>query len=175
MIIETNRLRLHALNDAELQLLADSRSRLEAVLGLAPAQLELNADPSFMEEFAMAIGQFVLPGVQQHPADWLWYTHWLIIEKESNRTVGGIGLAGKPDAETPAYLGYFIDRRSEGRGYATEALGALLDWVFSHPFAAAVIADTPEGNSGSQRVLQKNGFRQLEPVEEGIRWRRERV
>jgi RimJ/RimL family protein N-acetyltransferase len=71
-------------------------------------------------------------------------------------------------------LGYFIDKKFENAGFATEALGRLLDWVLLNPAVQSVAADTLVNGLASQRVLQKNGFQPAGPSEEGLRWVRKR-
>ena len=58
-----------------------------------------------------------------------------------------------------AYLGYFLDEAHNGRGLMTEAVGLVVDFAFGpgrlHRVQAAVMTTNP----GSQRVLEKAGFR----------------
>jgi len=65
--------------------------------------------------------------------------------------------SGKPPRVMPR-LGYWLGRAHWGRGYATEALAALVDDAFArHPqerIGAGVFTDNP----ASRRVLEKLGF-----------------
>ena len=58
-----------------------------------------------------------------------------------------------------AYLGYYLDRAYNGRGYMTKAVDAVVDFAFGpgrlHRVQAAVMPD----NLASNRVLEKVGFR----------------
>ena len=67
-------------------------------------------------------------------------------------------------------VGYGLDVRYHKRGYATEALKAILQWGFSHPNLKCVIADTPLQNESSQNVLIKNGFQESGRSESLIHW-----
>ena len=58
-------------------------------------------------------------------------------------------------------FGYWLERGSWGRGYATEAGRAVLGWHFAQPGAGEVAAGHFLGNWASARVLTKLGF---EPV-----------
>lgn len=51
-------------------------------------------------------------------------------------------------------VGYWLDRRYWGKGYATEALRQLLALVPERPVYAMVATD----NEGSKRVVEKCGF-----------------
>ncbi len=57
-----------------------------------------------------------------------------------------------------ADLGYWVDRAHNGRGVATAAVGAVVRVAFGELGLHRVQAGTLLHNSGSQRVLQRNGF-----------------
>lgn len=57
-----------------------------------------------------------------------------------------------------ASLGYSFDKSSWGRGYATEAARAVLQWGFSTLDLNRVQAETDTRNLASARVLEKLGF-----------------
>ena len=169
--ISTPRLRLLALNPEQVQILVQSREALERSLGLEPATLELSADDSFWGEYESAMQEFVLPMLAKYPEQYQWFTHWLIVHDQLNRTIGGIGVGGLPNPDGETILGYFMDRRFEGQGLTTEAVQALCRWLFQHETLQALIADTPADHVASQKILQKNGFVFVGAVEEGVRWR----
>ena len=85
--------------------------------------------------------------------------------------VGGVNLNGiVRGVFGNAYLGYWIDEAHGGRGIATEAVRLAVSYAFVvgglHRVQAAVIPR----NTGSIRVLEKNGFR-----EEGLALRYLRI
>ncbi|GAB3907283.1 hypothetical protein GCM10028803_40750 [Larkinella knui] len=170
----SKRLQLIPLPLTDLDQLAISRTTLETARGLEISDLKLSGDYDFMAEFQDALPQYIIPGVIAHPDDWFWYTHWLIVHRELNLTIGGIGVAGTPDADGQTLIGYFMDQRFEGRQFTTEAVACFLEWIFEHPDVKTVVADTPAHHIASQRVLQKNGFLLVGDVEEGVRWKRTR-
>jgi RimJ/RimL family protein N-acetyltransferase len=55
-------------------------------------------------------------------------------------------------------LGYCYGERAWGRGYATEAARALLQWAFATLDLNRVQAETDTRNAASARVLEKLGF-----------------
>ena len=59
-----------------------------------------------------------------------------------------------------AYLGYSIGERWNGRGFATEAVGLVLDFAFDDLGLHRVQAAVMPRNAASIRVLEKNGFRE---------------
>ncbi|HVP44352.1 MAG TPA: GNAT family N-acetyltransferase [Terriglobales bacterium] len=76
----------------------------------------------------------------------------------SGELCGAVGL--HPDAVHPrAELGYWIGVPYWGRGYATEAARAVLDFGFRELKLQRIFAHHFEGNPASARVLQKLGMK----------------
>jgi RimJ/RimL family protein N-acetyltransferase len=74
--------------------------------------------------------------------------------------VGDCGFFASPDEAGLLHVACELCRGERGHGYATEALGALLDWVRMLPQPPRLIAEatTPEG----QRLLERVGMREYE-------------
>lgn len=94
------------------------------------------------------------------PADRAW-GHRQVVERDSGLVVGGIGFFGPPRGSGVVEVGYGIVPSRQGRGYATEALQAMLAMAWADPRVTAVVAGTDPGNAASQRVLEKAGFRRI--------------
>src|SRR5580693_111817 len=93
------------------------------------------------------------------PGDEAW-GHRQVVERASGLVVGGIGFFGPPlDAEVE--IGYGIVPSRQGRGYATEALLAMIAMAWADARVRTVVAGTDPGNVASQRVLGKAGFRRI--------------
>jgi ribosomal-protein-alanine N-acetyltransferase len=60
-----------------------------------------------------------------------------------------------------ATVGYFVDRSHNGRGLATEAVGAVVGFAFGEAGLHRLQAGTLVDNVASQRVLEKNGFERI--------------
>ncbi len=74
--------------------------------------------------------------------------HWVIDDHQ--------GLAGL--VSLAPHLGYWVARRAQGQGYATEAARAVLAAHFADPDARDVGSGHFEGNAASARVLTRLGF-----------------
>jgi RimJ/RimL family protein N-acetyltransferase len=96
---------------------------------------------------------------KKFPLEFTWYTNWEIILKEKTCSIGGIGLSGMPNNEGSTEIGYVIDQKFRGLGFATEAVDALKNWAFKDPDLKIMKAETPILNLNSQKVLQKNNFK----------------
>ena len=86
---------------------------------------------------------------------------YLVVRREDGRVVGEIGFAGPPRNGVVA-IGYGIVPEARGRGYATEAIGALSGWALAQPGVAEVVAQTLPDNEPSARALLRAGFVELE-------------
>ncbi len=76
-----------------------------------------------------------------------------------HRSFGPIGMTGFHRAEDQhAELGYWLGRTFRGRGFATEAVRAALDWAKAGWGRRALLSSHFVDNPASARVLDKAGF-----------------
>ena len=118
MILKTERLRLRP---------AD-RGQMEAAIAA-------ETDP----ELIKAYGE-MLEGCLAHPDQWEWYAMWIIALKDGT-PVGDLCFKGLPETGVPE-IGYGLREEYWGRGYATEAVRAALNWALGQPGVKAVEAET---------------------------------
>lgn len=85
------------------------------------------------------------------------FTMYLIREDRSGLAIGGLGFFGPPDQQGYVELGYGLVEPARGKGYATEAVRAALDFARANGARYAKADTTPE-NIPSQRVLEKAGL-----------------
>jgi len=84
---------------------------------------------------------------------------WLqlaIAQRPGDELVGDIGLC--LHAGGVAEIGFTLMREAQGRGLATEALGALVGMLFARPEVQALIAITDARNHASMRLLERLGL-----------------
>ncbi|HRQ63973.1 MAG TPA: GNAT family N-acetyltransferase [Xanthomonadaceae bacterium] len=73
---------------------------------------------------------------------------------------GGVGLRrGQDVMRFSADLGYWLGELHWGRGTATAAVCAAVDWAFAHTDLKRIGARVMYWNPASARVLEKAGFR----------------
>ncbi len=83
--------------------------------------------------------------------------HLVIAQKSGARPViGVISLVLTENGE--AEIGYVVKPEVWGKGFATEAVRAVLDMIFGLTAIPRVRANCRVGNVASQRVLEKTGF-----------------
>lgn len=81
--------------------------------------------------------------------------HWAITRPAEDRLIGMISarIGGHM-----CDIGYVLGRKYWGRGYMTEAVTALSDWILADPDFYRVWAVCDVDNAASARVLEKSGF-----------------
>ena len=78
-------------------------------------------------------------------------------ERASGRLVGDVALCGVPPGQ--AELGFTLVADTQGKGYATEALTALLDHAFGALSLHRVFAGIDPRNGRAAALLARLGFR----------------
>jgi len=86
-------------------------------------------------------------------------------ERSTGRLVGDVGLSPADGEPGVIKIGYTIAPEYQGRGYATEAVGALVDYAFDRLGADVVRAYASAANIASVRVAEKVGMRLVERIE----------
>jgi len=81
--------------------------------------------------------------------------YWIIMLASDDRAIGAVSTRV---ARHAADVGYLLDRRHWGHGYATEAARAIVEWAFSKPSIRRVWATCDTENVASARVLEKAGL-----------------
>lgn len=103
-----------------------------------------------------------------------WSLGFQIFDQSSRGFVGSCAFKGPPDAEGMVEVAYGIDTAFRGRGFATEANAALVNFAFASGQVKVVRAHTKPNNGPSVAVLTKCGFQNLGEVvdpEDGLVWR----
>lgn len=101
-----------------------------------------------------------LDAIRADPDARLWGDRVLVLpgEGEARRVVGSVVFHGKPDASGVAEIAYGVEEGSQGQGFATEAVGACVEWALSEGGVACVQATTFAWHRPSLRVLEKVGM-----------------
>ena len=85
---------------------------------------------------------------------------WAVVEKSSGHVIGSVGLHRdiRRSVQGARELGYALGEKHWGRGYATEACAAVLDYAFGKLDCPVISAGHFPFNSASRRVIKKLGF-----------------
>jgi [ribosomal protein S5]-alanine N-acetyltransferase len=87
------------------------------------------------------------------------FCHYQVLLADEDLVLGDIGFHAPPDDLGEVSVGFGIVPAARRRGFAVEALRALLDWGLRQPEVRAIHADTDLVNLASQRVLLGAGMR----------------
>ncbi len=80
-----------------------------------------------------------------------------LVERSSGLVVGGVGFFGPPKHGW-VEIGYGVVPSRRSRGYATEAVHAMIDFAFRQDGVRSVRAGVELSNPASVRVLEKVGM-----------------
>ncbi len=100
--------------------------------------------------------QEMLQGCVDHPEQWEWFAIWMI-ESRDGIHIGDLSFKGL-GSDGSVEIGYGISEEFQGKGFATEAVDAAVNWALGQPDVKRVEAETEPDNRASQRVLEKCGF-----------------
>lgn len=99
---------------------------------------------------------------------------WIVIDKKSNVVIGDMGFKGGPNSEYAVEIGYGIVPSRRGKGYATEAAMALVEWAFTSEDVKKIVAECLEDNIASIRVLEKLQMKRIGAEGNILEWELER-
>ncbi|HEX5184865.1 MAG TPA: GNAT family N-acetyltransferase [Allosphingosinicella sp.] len=153
-VIETPRLRLRAFNQDDLAIWAPVMADPEVAryLGGHPFSRE-----ETWRRILSSTGAWSLLG----------YGYWAVERKGEGDPIGQIGFADfkrdmRPSIEGLPEMGWIFAPHAHGKGYATEAVQAALDWADARLKAPVIPAIIDHGNAPSIRLAERCGFAERE-------------
>ena len=145
-MIETKRLKIHPASSEQMRTMISAENN---------------------EEVRAAYAE-MLEGSLAHPDQREWYAIWMI-ELKNGTHIGDLCFKGL-DASGVAEIGYGITEEYQNRGYATEAVGAVVNRALKQSGVTRIEAEAEPDNKASRRVLEKCGFVPTGTGKEGIRF-----
>lgn len=120
------------------------------------------SDPRVTAFYAVAFPTLEATREQMDWYDEIWRRRsglwWAICRRDTGEPVGAIGFNNCEAGHRRAELGYWLLPRFWGRGYASEALQAVLAVAFDALRLHRVEAHVEGGNDASCRMLERHGF-----------------
>ncbi len=128
--------------------------------------LVVNSDPEVMATLGPVMGRdqvaALIERMQRIEAEH-GHCFWAMVRHEDDRVIGWCGVVrgtvepimGQPE------IGWRMARDCWGKGYATEAACATLDWLFANRSDEAAWAITTVENVGSRAVMERLGMTYL--------------
>lgn len=97
------------------------------------------------------------------------FSFLMMIEKDTGELVGHCGIKRVDNAlahnQGDYEVGWLVREDRWRRGYAEEAMRAVLDWAFERVGAPHVVALTSQLNEASWKLMQKLGMRRREDLD----------
>ena len=90
-----------------------------------------------------------------------------IVEKESNEPIGSISVLRTFDKDKRAEIGYALGEKWWGKGYTTEALIGVIEYLFSNSEYLVICAKHDTENIASGKVMQKSGMKFIKQIKGG--------
>ena len=112
--------------------------------------------PNTEDETRRFIDQRLADQAVDHPG----HVEYAVALRAEDRLIGGCGVhaSDNPD-NSEGWIGYCLNPRYWGRGYATEAARTVLGFGFREFGFHRIFATCDPRNAGSRRVLKKIGMR----------------
>ena len=151
-MLETTRLTLIPLTRSQLERYLRPGQDLEKSLGL---KLQQRTVPAALRQ---AFHQNIIPALDDAGDYKLFFTLWIMVEKEKRVLVGELHCKGSPNERGEVEIGYSIYEQFRNQGYMSEAISTFLGWAFPYSSVKAVVAETDRQNEASHRILEKAGF-----------------
>ena len=158
-ILETERLRLRALSESDLEPWA-------AVMADPGVMRHLGGTPLLREDcwrrVLAATGAWLVLG----------YGYWAVERREDGAMIGMAGFADfkrdmEPNIEGLPEMGWVFAPAAQGRGYASEAVAAGLAWSDETLTGREIAAIVDPANAPSIRLAEKSGFEREQALYKG--------
>lgn len=91
---------------------------------------------------------------------------WSIFLKETKEVIGQVSAQEKGEDITIRDVGWFIDPKYQGKGYATEAAKAMIDYIFNEVEINEISSGAVKDNTASCRIFEKLGFTKIGEADE---------
>jgi len=122
-------------------------------------------DPGWAGEYNTLIAQESKTEIEKDYGKLSSEKAWFLITKKDGTRIGymGMGLVG-PYWE----IGYVLIPSERGKGYCTEAVQIVVDYLFMSKDIIRIQATTHVENVASQKILEKAGFQREGVIRKGL-------
>jgi RimJ/RimL family protein N-acetyltransferase len=145
-----------------ISLLTDRLILRELEPGDVDALFDLFGDPVATQHFPRVL-------TRDETAEWIernrrryrifGYGLWAVVLRDTGEVLGNCGpVWHEINNELQLEIGYHFRRRYWGKGYATEAARAVMEWCFENIPVDYLISLIREQNMPSRRVAERNGL-----------------
>ena len=136
---------------SRLRLVLQTREQVEQLIAAMPEDVRAQVSPAWLDRMRTA------------PAGDPWMFAFQVLLRDTGLVVGSCSFKGPP-VDGIVEIAYGTDAEYRGRGYATEAARALVDYAVTRNEVRLVCAHTLTDGAASKRILSKCGFRYVGDV-----------
>jgi RimJ/RimL family protein N-acetyltransferase len=147
MKIETNRLLLRPISQTDKEMVFEYRSDKETNKYQGWIPETLNDVETFIGKIAKQINE---------PETWF---QFIIIEKSSEKIIGDLGIHFFGDENLQAEIGCTLNNHFQSKGYATESVEHVIDFLFNDLKKHRIITSIDPENTNSIKLVERLGFR----------------
>ncbi|WP_336733847.1 GNAT family N-acetyltransferase [Chryseobacterium sp. VD8] len=159
MYLETERLLIRDIILDDKQAVFNYRSDAEA-----------NKFQSWIPETLEDVEQFIERNNKEFNQPESWY-QVLITEKDTKAVIGDIGIHFFGSENLQAELGITLNKDFQGRGYASEALKGVINFLFSDLKKHRIMASIDPENIDSLKLMERIGFRKEGHFVKSLFWK----
>ncbi len=162
--LKTKRLRVLCIELEDMLLLnqGNREEEFEKKMGYSIGKLE-GLDKELNEEFCRL--------ALENEENRLWFRLWDLVLEKDNKKIGGALFKGGPNQNGEVEIGYGINDEFQCQGYASEGIGAMVQWAMEQEGVLSVIAETEKDNIASEKVLQHIGMIKYSETDTDYLWR----
>ncbi|RLJ32456.1 RimJ/RimL family protein N-acetyltransferase [Chryseobacterium sp. 7] len=99
-----------------------------------------------------------------------WY-QLLITDKESKEVIGDIGVHFIGDENVQAEFGITLNTSFQGKGYASEAIKRIIDYLFNDLHKHRITASVDPDNTASIQLMERIGLRKEGHFVKSLFWK----
>ncbi|MDO3423645.1 GNAT family protein [Chryseobacterium sp. APV1] len=159
MHLETERLLIRDIALDDKQAVFNYRSDAEA-----------NKFQSWIPETLEDVEQFIERNNKEFNQPESWY-QVLITEKDTKAVIGDIGIHFFGAENLQTELGITLNKDFQGRGYASEALKGVINFLFSDLKKHRIMASVDPENIDSLKLMERIGFRKEGHFVKSLFWK----
>jgi RimJ/RimL family protein N-acetyltransferase len=128
---------------------------------------ETNKYQGFIPKELEEVNSFIAknPSEINQPESWF---QFVIIQKKSDKIIGDIGIHFIGDDSFQSEIGCTLSKEFHGKGFATEAMKIIIDYLFKTLDKHRIICSVDPKNSGSIKLLEMLNFRKEAHFKESL-------
>lgn len=147
MILETKRLTIRPIQIGDKNEVFEYRS-----------DKATNQYQGWIPETLSDVETFIEDVLEQMNEPETWF-QFVVIEKETQKIIGDLGVHFLGSENRQAEIGFTLSKNFQHKGYATEAVKRVIDYLFKALGKHRIITSIDPANKNAVRLVERIGFR----------------